>query len=107
MKMKKAYCLQVLFVLILILTGGCTKKGGDTSSLYTPSGADVTANATLEELQQGRVLYIENCNSCHGLYNPDSNSPSQWRSILSNMAPKAGLSSSETQLVTKYLTRGN
>lgn len=105
--MKKFYYLQILLVITLILTGGCTKKGGDTSSLYTPSSEDITANATLEQLQQGRALYIENCNSCHGLYNPDSNSPSQWRSILSSMAPRTGMSSSDVQLVTKYLTRGN
>jgi mono/diheme cytochrome c family protein len=107
MRQKKIYYLQVILIITLILTGGCTKNGGDTSSLYTPTSADVTANATLEQLQQGRALYIENCNNCHGLYNPDSNSPSRWRSILSNMAPKSGMSSSETQLVTKYLTRGN
>ena len=107
MKMKKINYLQVLLVVALILAAGCTKNGGDTSSLYTPTSSDVTANATLAQLQQGRSLYIDNCNSCHSLYNPDSNTPSQWRSILNNMAPRTGMSASEVQLVTKYLTRGN
>ena len=107
MKMKKINYLQVLLVVALLIAAGCTKKGGDTSSLYTPTSSDVTANATLAELQQGRSLYIDKCNSCHGLYNPDSNTPSGWRSILSSMAPRTGMSTSEVQLVTKYLTRGN
>lgn len=107
MKMKNIHYQQVLLIVVLIFAAGCTKKGGDTSSLYTPTSADVTANATLVQLQQGRSLYIDNCNSCHGLYNPDSNTPSQWRSILSSMAPRTGMSASEIQLVTKYLTRGN
>jgi hypothetical protein len=107
MTKKTYYYFQILLFGALILIVGCTKKGGDTSSLYTPTSADVTTNATLEQLQQGRALYIENCNSCHGLYNPDSNSPAQWRNILNSMAPRTGMSSSEVQLVTKYLTRGN
>jgi hypothetical protein len=107
MKVKKFFYLQVLLILIVILTGGCTKKGGDTSSLYTPTSAEVTASATLQELQQGRILYIDNCNTCHQLYSPDIYTPSEWRSILSNMSPRTGMSASEVQLVTKYVTRGN
>lgn len=107
MKIKNFNYLKVLMFVALIFTAGCTKKGGDTSSLYTPTSADVTANATLIQLQQGRALYIDNCNSCHGLYNPDSSTPSQWRNIISSMAPRTGMSGSEVQLVTKYLTRGN
>jgi hypothetical protein len=107
MKMKNIYYLSLLLVAVLIFSAGCTKKGSDTSSLYIPTSSDVTANATLAELQQGRALYIDNCNSCHGLYNPDSNTPSGWRSVLNSMAPRTGMSASEVQLVTKYLTRGN
>ena len=107
MKAKKFFYLQVLFAVALILTGSCTKQGGNTSALYSPTAADVTATATLEELQQGRAIFIDNCNACHQLYLPDNYSPSQWRSILTNMSPRAGLSSAQTQLVTKYLTRGN
>lgn len=107
MKVKKFGFLKILLFASIILAAACTKKGGDTSSLYNPTNADVTANATLQDLQQGRTLYIENCNSCHGLYNPDSNTPSQWRSILNNMAPRTGMSTAKVQLVTKYLTRGN
>ena len=107
MKVKKFFYLQVLFAVILILTGSCTKTGGNTSALYSPTAADVTATATLEELQQGRAIFIDNCNACHQLYSPDNYSPSQWRSILTNMSQRAGLSSTQNQLVTKYLTRGN
>jgi hypothetical protein len=107
MKTKKFYYLQILLVITLIITGSCTKKGGDTSALYTPTTADVTANATLQKLQQGRVLYIDNWNACHQLISPDNYSPADWRSILSNMAPRTNLSASEVQLVTKYVTRGN
>jgi len=107
MKAEKIFYLQVLLGVVMIMAVSCTKKGGDTSALYSPTAADVTASATLEDLQQGRALYIENCNACHQLYSPDNYNPSQWRSILGNMSSRAGLSSAQAQLVTKYVTRGN
>jgi len=89
---------------ILVLTLSCTKN--NTNSLYTPSISDVTANATLADLQQGRTLYINNCGRCHGLYSPDDLSGSQWKTVIPNMAPKTGLSSSDISLIIKYTTRG-
>jgi hypothetical protein len=105
-KEKNFYYLQVLLIIALIITGSCTKKGSDTSGLYTPTNADVTATSTLQELQQGRVLYIDNCNACHQLVSPDDYTPTEWRSIMNNMSPRTNMSSSEVQLVSKYVTRG-
>ena len=107
MNTKKLILLNSVLFAGFILVTGCTKKGGDTSSLYVPTSADATASASLQDLQQGRALYIDNCGSCHGLYNPDSYTPTQWRNILGSMAPKTSMSSAEVQLVTKYVTRGN
>ena len=107
MKRKSICYLLVFFAALAILNTNCTKNSGNTSSLYVPTNADVTANATLDELTQGRALYIANCNSCHDLYNPDGHSPSQWKNILVSMGPRSGMSASQLLLVTKYLTKGN
>jgi len=108
MNTKKSVGFLTILSALIIMAAGCTKNGGgDTSSLYVPTSADVTPNATLQELQQGRALYIDNCAACHGLYNPDSYSASQWGSVLNSMAPKTSMTSSEVQLVKKYLTRGH
>jgi hypothetical protein len=96
------YCI-VLFLLI----SGCKKSSPDTGSLYVPTAADTTTKATLQELQEGRALYINNCGNCHQLYSPDNYSATQWRSILSSMAPRTNLSTSDELLVDKYLSRGN
>lgn len=96
---------------VLILGSGflwsCSKVGGGTGNLYTPTNADVTANATLEELQQGRTLYINNCGRCHSLVSPDDYTPGAWNSILASMTPKTSLTSAQVTLVKKYVTRGN
>jgi cytochrome c5 len=107
MKIGKSYCLTIISIAVVGLTMGCTKTNQDTSALYTPSNANVTATATLQELQQGRTLYVNNCNSCHALVSPESYSPAQWKSILNNMAPRTNLTASEIKLVSKYVTMGN
>ncbi|HEY3388959.1 MAG TPA: cytochrome c [Prolixibacteraceae bacterium] len=106
MRKIKNYQFLLLFVSVLFLTGSCKKDLGTSGTLYTPTTADVTSTATLAELQQGRVLYSNNCASCHGLYMPDSYSPAQWRSVMGSMAPRTGMSSSQVLLVTKYVTKG-
>jgi hypothetical protein len=90
----------------LFLIMSCSKNNSAGSSLYTPTTDDVTSTATLTELLQGRTLYINNCNSCHGLYSPDNYTATEWKSIINNMGPRTGMSSSEILLVTKYVTRG-
>lgn len=106
MKTLKNYIVGVLFISVFLLIGSCTKNNVDTTALYIPTSADVTLTATLPELQQGRDLYVNNCGRCHGLYSPDNYNSSQWKSILNSMAPRTSLSTSEIQLVTKYVTKG-
>jgi hypothetical protein len=105
MKIKKS--ILVFGVVTLSLVTACTKNSGNSSSLYVPTTTDVTATATLQELQQGRSLYMSKCDACHGLYSPDNYSSAQWKQIISSMGPKTNMTSAETQLVTKYVTRGN
>jgi mono/diheme cytochrome c family protein len=106
MKTIKSLGLVALSLTFLLLPVSCSKNK-DTNSLYTPTSADVTANATLDELQQGRSLYINNCGRCHALVSPDNYNPTQWKTILSSMAPRTNMSTSQVQLVTKYVSKGN
>ena len=102
----KRYYLPLFVVASLFLIGSCKKDLGGSGSLYTPTSADVTAKATLAELQQGRTLYSNNCGMCHGLYMPENYTPAQWTSVLGSMAPRTSMSASQVLLVTKYVSKG-
>lgn len=104
--MKKAKVFGSLCAVFLLIQVSCTKSDYGRGNLYTPTEADVTANATLQELQQGKELYIANCGECHYLYSPDDFSASSWGPILSGMAPRTPMTSEETRLVKEYVTRG-
>lgn len=104
-KMNWHYLLSLSAVLLIFITG-CSKSTNSGSSLYTPTISDITGTATLIDLQQGRTLYMNNCNSCHGLYSPDDYTPGQWKSIISNMGPRTGLHAADIALITKYVSRG-
>jgi mono/diheme cytochrome c family protein len=97
------------FIMLLIMAASlasCNNQGADTSNLYIPTPSDVTSISTLDELTQGRSLYIDNCERCHGLYTPESFNSTKWKSIMNQMAPKTRLTTSEIALVTKYVTKG-
>ena len=89
-----------------LFVGGCAKNTTDTSYLYIPTISDTTATASLQDLQKGRELFINNCGACHAYPTPENYSSSQWVTIMAQMAPKTSMSSSEVQLVLKYVTKG-
>lgn len=103
---------NLFFVLIAlgILISSCSSNdpaSSDLSNLYVPAASDTTATASIDDLTQGRDLYINNCNACHQLYAPDRYSVSDWKGIIKQMSPKTNMTSNEVELVTKYLCKGN
>ncbi len=96
----------IILTFSLGLLGSCKKSDITSSNLYVPTSSDVTTNATLSELQQGRTLYINNCGVCHGLYSPDDYSASGWKRVMAGMAPRTDMNASQITITTKYLCRG-
>jgi len=107
MKNKKFRVLLISSGVFFLMVTGCAKSSTDTSYLYIPSQSDVTTKATLQDLQKGRDLFINNCGACHAYPTPENYSSSQWQTIMAQMAPKTSMTSSEVQLVLKYVTKGN
>jgi len=77
-----------------------------SSALYIPSESEVTSKANLEELNDGRALYINKCGGCHTLVLPEKYSDKDWSIWVDKMEVKANITSSEKEKILKYLTKG-
>lgn len=95
-KMKKTIGISMLLVLLI----ACT------SALYIPTKENVSPKADLEQLKEGRALYVNKCSSCHSLYLPEKYKKTQWRKWVDKMAPKAQISNAEKEKIYQYLTKG-
>lgn len=78
-------------------------------TLSTPDANTLTVaqktwpTATLQSLEEGRVIYTTKCNTCHGLQNIPNRSEASWKHEIDDMAPKAKLSIKEKDLLSQYI----
>ena len=79
---------------------------GCSAALYVPTDEDATPAASLDDLHQGRALYVHKCGSCHVLQLPERFTQSKWEQHLREMAPRARLNDQEKQLIWKFLLAG-
>jgi mono/diheme cytochrome c family protein len=99
--MKKSY--SALLVLLLSACGG--------SPIPRPTEADATRGRaaypglTLNELNQGRTLYVSRCGSCHALKRPSELGAERWETEVSKMREENGvkLTDAEAQSIVRYL----
>lgn len=79
------------------------------TTLATPGNAELAIaqktwpSATLQSLEEGRVIYTTKCNTCHGLKNIPNRSESSWKHEIDDMSPKAKLTAKEKELMTQYI----
>jgi hypothetical protein len=89
--------MKKLLLLLSIIVTGCA------SSLYIPDQSQVSADASLEELVEGRKLYIENCSSCHVLYAPGKYKREEWQEQVDEMQERSHINVEQKNLILKYL----
>jgi len=76
-----------------------------------PSSADVAAlrpsdpAAKLEDLEQGRTLYMSKCSSCHLLHAPATIAPDAWPGKVARMQSEGRVHLSEDELrdIVRYV----
>jgi hypothetical protein len=98
---------SVVLVLGVFLGGivACTSAGAPP--LLSPAdAARLTARGqptTVEELQQGRTLFVGRCASCHLLPRPEGYRADQWPTFVREMTARAKLNASEADRLLRYL----
>ncbi len=93
----KKIIVSALSLSMLLLLSQCSPK------FYEPSAANVSASASLEDLNKGKALLLDKCGSCHGPPSPKKHDSAGWNSTLDKMQPKAKISDAERALIFKYL----
>lgn len=73
-----------------------TQEYADKVSLKFPG-------STIEELTNGKELFITKCKKCHDLPKPGKYTPDKWAKIMLKMKIKAKLDDANALLVEKYL----
>lgn len=93
-----------LSIFALLLTGimsGCSVA----KSLYVPTEANAKlAGTSVQDLINGKVLYMNKCNQCHGLKKPGKYSATVWEGYIDDMQERAKITDNEKALIYAYLT---
>jgi mono/diheme cytochrome c family protein len=58
---------------------------------------------TLEQMEQGRSVYLSHCGQCHQLPDPKSHAPGKWPQEVAEMKQRAKLSDEQGEQIVAYL----
>jgi len=84
-----------ILILALVFLQSCGTQ------LYVPTSN--ISRISIENLKQGRSLYVNNCASCHQLYLPNKYNNKDWSFWLDDMQPKAKITDNQKKLIYDYL----
>jgi cytochrome c5 len=101
--MKKTGILLLLAAVMLVMVNCSPKASKVISELPVESKEQIVAKYTSAQLESGKTIFLNSCNKCHKLKQPETRTPAQWNKVLKRMIPKAKLSDEDGQLVRAYL----
>lgn len=85
--------------LLLLVVGAC-------AAAEVPQPTVLDANRTgiaLEQLQQGRALYLDKCTRCHTAVGPKTIRGAEWPAHVAEMSERAKLTQADHDLIVRYL----
>ncbi|PZO30979.1 MAG: cytochrome C [Flavobacteriaceae bacterium] len=95
-----------LLAILSLLIYSCATKSSVPTEVVKKEEPKVMAFATIldTELTEGKMLYENNCNKCHELFEPKRFTASQWSPIVYRMQKEAGITDVDREKIYKYLT---
>jgi cytochrome c5 len=102
---------MIVIASAMILVVSCTmSKSAAPSQANVDAVADKFPGYTLADLNRGKDLYEANCQTCHKLAKPNSESENAWNHIVPEMVEKTNrkagkqvLDANGEQLILRYL----
>lgn len=95
---------KTVLVVFIVFISACT-----ATKLVEPSQADADRGAqkfqgySMSQLNEGKTIYLDNCNKCHRYKAPQSRDEAKWDKIIPKMAKKAKLDDAQEKLVLEYV----
>ncbi|NVK26703.1 MAG: hypothetical protein HWE14_01600 [Flavobacteriia bacterium] len=102
--MKKTVSVLALFALAAC---GSAKLVAPTQA-HVDRASEIYPGYTLAQMNEGKGLYEQKCDKCHGLKDPTAFSPDRFMEVTPKMVEMANerqqvISSEEAELIEKYL----
>jgi mono/diheme cytochrome c family protein len=101
---------SLLFITVAFNSCNTAKKTTTPAlASIVPGEAQLTAikakypDVTAEQLSEGHSIFIGACTNCHGQYNIYKRSEASWLHEIDDMSPKAKLTDSQKDALTKYV----
>lgn len=101
--MKKIGMSLAMGALVLVLAHCSPKTAKVEEIVASMDKAYVSSHFKAEKLEEGKVLYTNNCGKCHKLFAPEKLTVAKWNIEVDHMLPKTRLTPQEGQLVRAYV----
>jgi len=106
MNAKKIAVALAVAVAALALAG-CFPKSGAAPGPLAEATMEIAkakyADATPEDLEKGRQLFLKGCNECHGYPDLVAYPEAKWPAAAKRMAVKAGMKDADGELLTRFV----
>lgn len=101
--MKKLLSIATLGIFALTMSYCTPKAAKEIADEPIPTPDQMKAQYSVAQLYEGKMIWQDNCQRCHKLFEPDTRTPEKWNKVLARMIPKAKLSPEQGKLVKAYL----
>lgn len=99
---------RLLALLLLASTTACgfPKTGpapGAVNAQQTTAAEQRWPGTTAAELEAGRKLFLDGCDSCHGYPELQAIPEARWADVMREMGPKADLTPEQSEQVLRFV----
>ena len=78
----------VLIGIAIAIISACSPKVVTLTQADADRGAAKFKGVTVESLNEGKAIFQQNCNECHGYKKPASRTEEKWNKIIPGMVAK-------------------